>query len=84
MKEINHLDKKDITLDFQVITYLKEGILSEDQIESNRVKRRSINYILNEDRVYYIGKNGLRLIPTIAERPNLVKERHSVAGHQSV
>ena len=75
------MEKKDITLDFNVISYLAENILPEEPMERNRVIRRASNYVLQDERIYYISRAGLRLVPTIMERPNLVKERHSVAGH---
>ena len=56
-------------------------MLPEEPIERNRVRRRGINYVVKEERVFYISKKGLRLVPTIAERPNLVKELHSAGGH---
>ena len=52
-----------------------------DPIEKNRIIRRASNYIIREERIYYMSKKGLRLVPTITERPELLKERHSIAGH---
>ena len=44
---------KDITVDFNVLNYLKNKILPDDPIERNRVKRRGINYVLDDERVFY-------------------------------
>ena len=46
VKEIDQMEKKDITLDFNVISYLSEGILPEESVERNRVIRRASNYVL--------------------------------------
>ena len=40
------MEKKDITLDFNVINYLAEGNLPDDSMERNRVIRRASNYVL--------------------------------------
>ena len=59
---------KDITIDFVTLIYLSEGELPQDYKERKRVLKRGSRYLLRDERVYYLSKKGIKLVPTISER----------------
>lgn len=54
MTKIVNFERKDITIDFLVIEYLKNKILPNDEKERKRVVKRAINYSYRKGKIYRI------------------------------
>lgn len=76
----------DVTLNFPLINYLKDGTLPEDytELEIETLKNLALDLYLDEhERLIKRTHKGERTIPTIVERVMLLKESHHLNGHMS-
>lgn len=80
---INTVHREDITRNADVLDYLRNNNLPENELSATQIKRKAEPYHMKDGKLYTRKTENFdeRAVPSVDERPKIIEEAHHLSGH---